>query len=150
MRRDRATPMSAPLLPTWAARFDAVRLADPQQRISDAERDAAAERLSQNYSEGRLDRAEFEERLDRALKARTRADLTGLFAGLPDTPSVPAITAARRPVPPRRPLGRALFLLVVIVLAASVGQALVRPNAPWLLLAILVVVWLRHRHQSRR
>ncbi len=57
--------------------------ADPNMRISDAERAEVADRLSKHYSDGRLDQAEFNERLDRAMNAKTQADLNGLFADLP-------------------------------------------------------------------
>jgi hypothetical protein len=53
-------------------------------RVSDAERSQVAERLSRHYADGRLDDAEFEARLDRAMRATTRADLLGLFADLPE------------------------------------------------------------------
>src|SRR5215471_7153623 len=56
---------------------------DPQMRISDADRADVADRLSKHYSDGRLDQAEFNERLDRAMKAKTQADLAGLFTDLP-------------------------------------------------------------------
>jgi hypothetical protein len=57
---------------------------DAAMRVSDAERSQVADRLSRHYAEGRLDDAEFEARLDRAMRATTRADLLGLFADLPE------------------------------------------------------------------
>jgi GntR family transcriptional regulator len=54
-------------------------------RASDAEREAVAGRLAEYFAAGRLDRAEFEDRVGRAMSAKTRADLSGLFAGLPET-----------------------------------------------------------------
>jgi hypothetical protein len=53
------------------------------QRIGDAERDRATEYLRDHLAEGRLDQAEFDERLTRALTARTQADLDPLFSDLP-------------------------------------------------------------------
>lgn len=53
------------------------------QRIGDADRDRAAERLREALAEGRLDTPEFEERLERALSAKTQADLEPLFIDLP-------------------------------------------------------------------
>jgi hypothetical protein len=59
-------------------------------RVGDAERSAIADRLAHHFSEGRLDAAEFNERLDRAMQAKTMADLTGLLADLPEAaPPVP-------------------------------------------------------------
>ncbi len=118
-------------------------------RVSDAERTAVADRLSQHYADGRLDKGEFEERLDRAMNAKTRADLAGLFAGLPPSTSSPDVAVApAAAVQRRRPAHRAVFLVVVIVIAAIVGQAVVLPHIPWLLVALLVFLWLRHRGRS--
>jgi len=50
---------------------------------SDSERDAAAGRLQAAFAEGRLDDAEFDERMRTALTARTRADLARLMTDLP-------------------------------------------------------------------
>ena len=44
-------------------------------RISDAERAEVADLLSKHYGDGRLDQAEFNERLDQAMKAKTYSDL---------------------------------------------------------------------------
>jgi Domain of unknown function (DUF1707) len=53
-------------------------------RVSDAERSVIADRLARHFSDGRLDQAEFEDRLDRAMRAKTRADLIGLLSDLPE------------------------------------------------------------------
>jgi GntR family transcriptional regulator len=60
-------------------------------RVSDAEREAATDRLAEHFAAGRLDQAEFDDRAVRAMSARTRADLSGLFADLSETgaPAVP-------------------------------------------------------------
>jgi Domain of unknown function (DUF1707) len=51
---------------------------------SDPERDAAAERLQIAFAEGRLTDSEFDQRMRSALIARTRAELAGLVADLPE------------------------------------------------------------------
>ena len=51
---------------------------------SDAERDAAAERLQVAFADGRLTDSEFDQRMRSALTARTRAELAGLLADLPE------------------------------------------------------------------
>jgi Domain of unknown function (DUF1707) len=51
---------------------------------SDPERDAAAERLQVAFAEGRLTDSEFDQRMRSALTARTRAELAGLAADLPE------------------------------------------------------------------
>ena len=53
------------------------------QRIGDAEGDEAATYLREALAQGRLEPAEFDERLDQALKARTQSDLEPLFKDLP-------------------------------------------------------------------
>ena len=57
---------------------------DQHMRVSDAERQAVADRLAEHFSSGRLDQAEFDERVSRAMSAKTRADLNGLFDDLPE------------------------------------------------------------------
>ena len=54
------------------------------RRIGDAERDKAAEYLREHMAAGRLDAAEFDERLTRALNAKVGPDLDALFTDLPD------------------------------------------------------------------
>jgi hypothetical protein len=56
---------------------------NPFLRVSDADRAQIADQLARHYSDGRLDQAEFDERLDRAMRATTVADLSGLLADLP-------------------------------------------------------------------
>jgi hypothetical protein len=73
---------------------------NPELRIGEAERAEVADRLASHYSEGRLDDAEFGERLDQAMTAKTAAELGGLLADLPQTaPSpvpVPVADGSRR------------------------------------------------------
>lgn len=58
-------------------------MSEPGLRVSDAERDAVAERLRQATAEGRLTPEELEERLGRALGALTRGELDAVVADLP-------------------------------------------------------------------
>lgn len=53
------------------------------QRIGDAERDFAVQQLQEHHSQGRLDSFEFEERMSKALEARTGPELARLFRDLP-------------------------------------------------------------------
>jgi len=66
---------------------------DQHLRVSDAEREAVADRLAGHFADGRLDQAEFDDRVGRAMSARTRADLSELFADLSETgaPAVPGL-----------------------------------------------------------
>src|ERR1700760_4706930 len=54
-------------------------------RVSDAERKAGADQLSKHFADGRLDQAEFDERLSQAMNAKTYRDLDGLLTDLPGT-----------------------------------------------------------------
>ncbi|WP_046471292.1 DUF1707 SHOCT-like domain-containing protein [Allosalinactinospora lopnorensis] len=56
-------------------------------RASDTDRDATAERLAVALSEGRLDVAEYELRLDKAMNAVVIGELRALIADLPEPPS---------------------------------------------------------------
>lgn len=56
---------------------------DANQRIGDVERDAAVDALREHMSVGRLTAEEFDERMARALQAKTRSDLDDLFVDLP-------------------------------------------------------------------
>ncbi len=58
-------------------------------RASDLERDAVAERLRVAYAEGRLNSAEFADRLDAVLCARTRGELGEHTRDLPLPPPRP-------------------------------------------------------------
>lgn len=74
----------------------------PPVRASDAERDQAAEILRAGYAEGRLSRAELDERLTAAYAAKTRADLHDLTSDLPG--AVPARATRDRPATSALPI----------------------------------------------
>ncbi len=128
--------MSAPYSPPWT-RGSAFRrgasYVNPDLRVSDAERAEVADRLSKHYGDGRLDQAEFSKRVDQAMGATTQSDLAGLFADLPETREPDA-------GPQRRPLHRVLFLVLVVVITAIVGRALLATAIPLLCIALLVVL----------
>src|SRR4051812_50002415 len=58
-------------------------MALPEHRASDAEREAAADRLRVAAGDGRLDPDELEQRLEQAYAARTVGELTELTRDLP-------------------------------------------------------------------
>jgi hypothetical protein len=119
----------------------------PDLRVSDAERTDVADRLSKHYADGRLDQVEFNERLDRAMRAKTRSDLGGLFDDLPVVEGTDVATRRRR----AGPRDHRLLLVVVIILALStVGHSWIRIDPPWLILALLAFVWMRYGTGHRR
>jgi hypothetical protein len=54
-----------------------------EMRVGDAEREATAAELREHYASGRLTLDELNERLDKALAAKTRGDLDELMRDLP-------------------------------------------------------------------
>jgi hypothetical protein len=127
--------------------------ADPSMRVSDAERNEVADKLSRHFAEGRLDQTEFKERLDTAMSAVTRSDLDGLFRDLP------RLTEEPPPPPPRR--RRIIpFIVLVALVAVLAGSTLTFPfwafaHVPWLLIALVAFFVVRregrlHRRHSHR
>ena len=133
--------------PPWAGGYARRRSgpANPELRVSDAERAEVADKLSKHYGEGRLDQAEFNERMERAMGAKTRGDFAGLFSDLPDMtePGAAPAAPANRPKS-RSPMYRLVLLILIIVAAALLGQALLHSFFPWLLLAVVAFLWLRN------
>ncbi len=66
----------------------------PAIRASDHDRDAGLRRVQEAFAEGRLDDAEFDERMRAALTARTQAELDVLLADLPVSTPAPGAAPA--------------------------------------------------------
>jgi len=118
-------------------------------RVSDSDRSAVAQELSEHFEAGRLDLDEFQERTARALSARTRDDFTGLFS---DLPPLRTHADARQ----RRPRTHWWFLAPAIVaLAVVLSDAGVVAGArhgvlyPWFLIPVGVFVVIRFRQRRR-
>jgi hypothetical protein len=129
-------------------------------RISDAERTEVADLLATHYGDGRLDQAEFDQRLDQAMRAKTYRDLSGLLADLPPVPSPGGPEGPELPARLHRGRSRhrmlpvALAILVVIVAVHTLTFAL-NPWAwavsPWLwigLIAVIAVLVTRSRKRA--
>jgi Domain of unknown function (DUF1707) len=153
--------MSATFSPPWgrgSASRPSTSNADPNMRVSDAERAEVADRLSKHYSDGRLDETEFHERIDQAMRAKTHADLSGLLADLPaaeppEAPKAGKPSGPSAPVPRPRPVRRnhrVLELVLIIVVTVIIWHALVHSIVPWLLIGVLAVLWLLYGPRSRR
>ncbi len=56
---------------------------DPRIRASDADRDRAAALLREHHAAGRLTAEEFDDRMDKALQAKTLGEIDELLADLP-------------------------------------------------------------------
>ena len=139
---------------------------DLSMRVSDAERADVADRLARHYGDGRLDKAEFDERVSRAMAAKTVGDFQGLFDDLPELPLDTPSGAPKAPnTPPpgyavrhpgRRP--RSLLGLVVLIFIAWVALHVVAAIAwhvlfswaspvTWLALAVLIVFAAKRLHR---
>jgi hypothetical protein len=109
-------------------------------RAADSDRDRVAAMLSTAYTEGRLSKDEYDARLDRALSARTFADLDQVVADLPAGQPGPVV-----PFPPAA-LAVRTNSLAIASLACGVGQFVFGP------LATIPAIVLGHiaRSQIRR
>jgi hypothetical protein len=111
---------------------------DQHVRVSDAERQAVVDRLAGHFGDGRLDQAEFDERVGRAMSATTRADLDGLLADLPGTGAPATIDHPRR-----RRRHPALLIALIVVLAITAAHAVLWVTVPllWLAFGVVTVVF---------
>ena len=153
--------MPAPTSPPWtpgstgSGNRRPFRYTGSDVRASDAERSEVADVLSKHYADGRLDQAEFNERVDRAMKAKTRADFRGLLDDLPDLPDSRDAPGAEPPVAERYrrarfPLHRILFLAFIVAVTVWVAHALIHPSVLWLLVALVVFLVLRDGPRRHR
>lgn len=112
---------SWPALSSWQ-----VQITQGSVRVGDAERDAAARALGEHFAQGRLDRDEYDQRVDVALAARTRGELARVFRDLPSaalpftSPPAPRARMARRTARRRVPVLPLLMILLGVWL--FVGQ----------------------------
>jgi Domain of unknown function (DUF1707) len=121
----------------WTGTYRTGWADQPDLRVSDAERNDVAERLSRHFADGRLDQAEFSSRLDRATGAKTRRDLDGLFDDLPRLADEPTL----RPTRHRRLLP---LLLVVVLVAVAAESALAQMHVPVVLVVVVgLLIWHR-------
>lgn len=91
-------------------------------RIGDQEWQSAAALLGEHWGAGRLDAADFDERLDLALTAKTDLELIRVFEELPGNSAALALGRSRTSAPTRQRL--LLAVSASAVGAGSVGLAL--------------------------
>lgn len=125
---DEAAGMDQQLTPSSPDRHHLARTpaAEPAFRVGEAERNVACDALAEHYAAGRLDPAELDDRLARAMAARSQADLRVLFLDLAPRRTVPSVATPEPPAEPareRHPSGALLpvlaSLLVVSLLLAG-------------------------------
>lgn len=116
----------------------------PALRVGDLERATACDALAEHFAAGRLDPAELDDRLARAMAARSRDDLRALFADLgprrtPPATEPEAAPAARPEARPGSDLAPVLATVVVLSLLLAGGMLLVLgAYSPALFVAALV------------
>ena len=111
-------------------------------RASDADRDAAVDRLREAAGEGRLEPEELEQRVGGALHARTYGDLAELLADLPGDSRGLLRRSGWRTNLVARPavLGAGLLVAVTVAIAlVALVAILVLATAGWI---ALVLFWL--------
>jgi uncharacterized membrane protein len=170
-----STPVNSPRQTGSALRRASWPGAD--MRVSDAERAAIADRLAEHFSNGRLDEAEFSDRLDQAMRAKTMADLTGLLADLPDDGQAgPAPTGRQRRKLAQVQLEReqlklrheqrhhreaqrrartqklrwVLVAIAAVVAVTVLAHAMTHSVAAWLLVGLIGFLWLRRKDSTYR
>jgi uncharacterized protein DUF1707 len=94
----------------------------PALRASDAERASVADFLRHHAGEGRLSTDELEDRVARAFRAVTVADLEALIADLPGSPFASSIARSDRPRPRSG-----------VLVALGIPMLLVAPGVAWAL-----------------
>jgi hypothetical protein len=110
--------------------------AHPDLRVSDAERDAVVTELGEHFGQGRLDQAEFDERVTKALSARTGRDLGGLLADLPSAREESSVPQPGMRLP--RPLILVPLLAAAILIAGAAAGGWVLWPLWWLVPIMLL------------
>jgi hypothetical protein len=108
--------------------FRSTPAAFPRLRVSDAERETTVAALRAHHLSGRLNKEEYNERLEIALIARTYEELAHVLSDLPRRAvPVPAPRIAPRPVPARKASNSKAGcggLAVVLIFLAAVGTVI--------------------------
>jgi Domain of unknown function (DUF1707) len=150
-------PMSDFRTPTW--------LLGPGRppsdlRVSDADRQAVADQLSKHFADGRLDQAEFDERLSQAMGAKTYRDLDGLLTDLPSTeapggaglpPAGGRVTGRDYGSVSQRRFAHPLLLIVAAVVVLSIAShAALWVFGGWLWIAVIALIVVAFTRRGRR
>lgn len=142
-----------------------------EMRAGDKDRQAVADKLKHALDEGRLDLAEYDERLQKTYAAKTYGELDGLLADVPGAGLTLQPPVSSEPVPraaapvPQRPSSRpgqlvrawlggfgGIFVIsTVIWLVSSIGSGHIQYFWPvWLLIPMLLGVFGRFGRGGHR
>ncbi|WP_222932659.1 DUF1707 SHOCT-like domain-containing protein [Nocardia yunnanensis] len=123
--------------------FDPAVYGPPDVRVGTAEREQAAAALGEHFAAGRLDVAEYDDRVGRAYAARTAGELAVLFGDLPrPQPVAPQLLAPA--AVPRRPVAVAP-IAVAVVLVFAIAFAVATHFFPFFLFPVLFFALARGR-----
>jgi hypothetical protein len=117
--------------------WDRISGRDLNLRAADADRERIAERLRTAHAEGRLDLAEFQQRLERCYEAKTLGELAALVSDLPrqdrddERPSFGSL----------RPWRWGLAPLAPILIALLVASAVTGHHVLWLWIPLVFLFW---------
>ncbi|HET8987019.1 MAG TPA: DUF1707 domain-containing protein [Humibacillus sp.] len=109
-------------------------------RIGTRERDDALAALAVHHEAGRLDAFEYEDRRGRARDAVTRADITALFADLPEPQPRFEADPARRNLPARSQAPHRRLSTTLSALAPFIGIAAFALTRSWLALLLIPAI----------
>jgi hypothetical protein len=113
---------------------------DGDIRIGTRERADALAALEVHHSAGRLDAFEYEDRRGRARDAVTRADVTALFADLPEPQPHFEADPARRDLPTPRATPHRRLSSTLSALAPFIGLAAFALTRSWLALLLIPAI----------
>jgi hypothetical protein len=117
--------------------WDRLAPRNPGLRAADADRERTAERLRSGHAEGRLDMAEFQERLERCYEAKTYGELEELVTDLPRQDSQVNRSSLR---PWRWPLAPVTTVLIALIVLASLTPHH-HGHFFWLWIPVVFFVW---------
>lgn len=113
-------------------------------RASDAERDTVVTELAEHLKDGRLRQDEFDERMGRAVNARTRGELDGLLTDLPKPVPAPLPAAPRARLP--FPLVAIAIFITGMMLLGGISRAAAAGGHPvwaiwwaWWLIPVAII-----------
>jgi Domain of unknown function (DUF1707) len=126
--------------------LDRIAGRNPDLRAGDADREQIAERLRKSHAEGRLDLAEFQQRLERCYEAKTVGELDELVIDLPQQDDRDERPSLRWFAPRRLRLASlAPIVIALIVISAAIGHHFFWLWIPLLFLFSRMSWW--HRRQ---
>jgi len=94
---------------------------NPHLRASDADRDAVVTALGEHFQAGRLTSEELDDRMGRALSAKTLGELATLTTDLPEVATAPQAMPAPVPGPPLSRYRRRYPVAGTVVFAVAVA-----------------------------